>query len=50
MVVDAPTVTDEVDEDEENNIEIKVQGNDSDSKKTFKISKVILLLIKLFFI
>ncbi|KAJ7387395.1 Ubiquitin-2 like Rad60 SUMO-like [Desmophyllum pertusum] len=32
-------IIDEVDEDEENNIEIKVQGNDSDSKKTFKISK-----------
>ena len=41
MVVDAP-VADKEEEDEENTIEIKVQGNDPDSKKTFKATKVII--------
>jgi len=40
VVVDAPMMIDKVDEDEANKIEIKVQGNDANSKKTFKISKV----------
>jgi len=39
VVVDAPMMIDKVDEDEANKIEIKVQGNDANSKKTFKISK-----------
>lgn len=41
MVVDAPAA-DKEEEDQENTIEIKVQGNDPDSKKTFKVSKVII--------
>ena len=41
MVVDAPVAYNE-EEDEENTIEIKVQGNDPDSKKTFKATKVII--------
>ena len=40
VVLEAPVMTDKVDEEEANQIEIKVQGNDADSKKTFKISKV----------
>lgn len=39
--MDAP-VADREEEDEENTIEIKVQGNDPDSKKTFKVTKVII--------
>ena len=39
VVVDVP-VADKEEEDEENTIEIKVQGNDPDSKKTFKSTKV----------
>lgn len=38
VVVDVP-VADKEEEDEENTIEIKVQGNDPDSKKTFKSTK-----------
>jgi len=38
--VDAPVADKE--EDEENTIEIKVQGNDPDSRKTFKATKVII--------
>jgi len=38
LVLDAP-VADREEEDEENTIEIKVQGNDPDSKKTFKVTK-----------
>ncbi|KAL9981634.1 hypothetical protein ACROYT_G010366 [Oculina patagonica] len=38
VVVDTPVV-DKMEEDEENKIEIKVQGNDADSKKTFKVLK-----------
>ena len=41
VVVEAP-VADKEEEDEENTIEVKVQGNDPDSKKTFKASKVII--------
>ena len=41
VVVDVPVV-DKEEEDEENTIEIKVQGNDPDSKKTFKATKVII--------
>ena len=40
VVVDAPVADKE--EDEENTIEIKVQGNDPDSRKTFKATKVII--------
>jgi len=39
VVVDAPVTIDKVAEDEANKIEIKVQGNDANSKKTFKISQ-----------
>jgi len=38
VVVDAP-VADKEEENEENTIEVKFQGNDPDSKKTFKASK-----------
>ena len=38
-------IADNVEEDEENMIEVKVQGNDADSKKTFKILKVIFDII-----
>lgn len=38
VVVDVPVADQEL-EDEENTIEIKVQGNDPDSKKTFKTTK-----------
>jgi len=41
VVVDAP-VADKEEENEENTIEVKFQGNDPDSKKTFKASKVII--------
>lgn len=43
MVVDTPVV-DKMEEDEENKIEIKVQGNDAESKKTFKVLKVIFIV------
>ena len=37
-------MADKEEENEENTIEVKFQGNDSDSKKTFKASKVIIEL------
>ena len=39
--MNTPVMTEKLEEEEANEIEIKVQGNDTDSKKTFKISKVI---------
>ena len=48
VVVDAP-VADKEEEDEQNTIEIKVQGNDPDSKKTFKATKVIIEINQLFY-
>lgn len=39
VVMNTPVMTEKLDEEEANEIEIKVQGNDADSKKTFKISK-----------
>lgn len=38
---------DKMEEDEENRIEIKVQGNDPDSKKTFKVLKVTFVIYQL---
>ena len=40
VVMNTPAMTDKIDDEEANQIEIKVQGKDADSKKTFKISKV----------
>lgn len=39
VVMNTPAMTDKIDDEEANQIEIKVQGKDADSKKTFKISK-----------
>ena len=38
--MNTPVKTDKIDEEETDKINIKVQGNDADSKKTFKVSKV----------
>ena len=40
VVMNTPAMTDKIDDEEANQIEVKVQGKDADSKKTFKISKV----------
>lgn len=39
VVVKTPLMTDSIEEEEANKINIKVQGNDADSKKTFQVLK-----------
>lgn len=40
VVVKTPLMTDSIEEEGANKINIKVQGNDADSKKTFQVLKV----------